>query len=146
MYIPKWEYLPNWDIIIQTHPLQSMPPHLPWVADKGPIYAINYPEPKYIFSPPKNAPRRTQKCETVSRHLGNSDYEFSHVVDTCLQVPPTLPNSAVALPSPLAPSASDIPYPPSQRTILLILMSPGSLAGLGKPWVFGPRATASVDL
>ena len=127
--IPIWKHLPNRDIDIQTHPVQSIPLHPPCVADKGPIYAINYPEPKYIFFPPKNAPRRTQKCETVSGHLGNSDYEVSHVVDTCLQVPPTPPNSALAPPSHLAPSASDIPYPPSQRTILLILMSPGSLAG-----------------
>jgi hypothetical protein len=129
MHILKWEYLPNLDVIIQTHPLQSTPPHLPWGADKGPLCVINYPEPKYIFFPPKNAPRRTQKCETVSGHLGNSDYEVSHVVDTCLQVPPTPPNSALAPPSHPAPSASDLPYPPSQRTLLLIIMSPGSPAG-----------------
>ena len=84
MHIPKWEYLPNWDVVIQTHPLQSTPLHLPWGADEGPIYVINYPEPKYNFFPPKNAARRTQKRETVSGHLGNSDYEVSHVVDTCL--------------------------------------------------------------
>ena len=84
VHIPKWEYLPNWDVIIQTHPLQSTPLHLPWGADEGPIYVINYPEPKYNFFPPKNAPRRTQKRETVSGHIGNSDYEVSHVVDTCL--------------------------------------------------------------
>ena len=47
--------LPNWDIIIQTHPLQSIPPHPPWGADKGPICVIKYPEPKYIFFPPENA-------------------------------------------------------------------------------------------
>jgi len=93
-------------------------------ADKGPIYVINYSEPKYIFFPPKNAPRRTQKRETVSGHFGSDDYEGSHAVDTCLQVPPTPPNSAVAPPSPPAPSASDLPYPPSQRTLLLILTSP----------------------
>ena len=83
-HIPKWEYLPNWDVVIQTHPLQSTPLHLPWGVDEGPIYVINYPEPKYNFFPPKNAPRRTQKRETVSGHIGNSDYEVSHVVDTCL--------------------------------------------------------------
>jgi len=106
-----------------------MPPHLPWVADKGPIYAINYPEPKYIFFPPENAPRRTQKHKTVSGHFGNSDYEVSHVVDTCLQVPPTPHNSALAPPSHPAPSASDLLYPPSQRTLLLILISSGTPAG-----------------
>ena len=83
-YIPKWEYLPNWDCVIQTHPLQSTPPHPPWHADKGPIRVIKYPEPKYIFFPPKNAPRRAQKRETVSGHLRNVDYDASHVVDTCL--------------------------------------------------------------
>ena len=57
-HIPKWDYLPNWDVVIQTHPQQSTPLHLPWGAEKGPICVINYPEPKYIFSPPKNAPRR----------------------------------------------------------------------------------------
>jgi len=80
-YIPKWEYLPNWDCVIQTHPLQSIPPHPPWGADKGPICVIKYPEPKYIFFPPENAPRCAQKRETVSGHLGNA---VSHVVDTCL--------------------------------------------------------------
>ena len=55
-YIPKWEYLPNWDNIIQTHPLQSIPPHPPWGADKGPICIIKCPESKYIFFPPENAP------------------------------------------------------------------------------------------
>ena len=126
MYIPKWEYLPNWDVLIQTHPLQSTPLHPPWGADKCPICVINYPEPKYIFFPPKNAPRRMQKCETVSGHLGNSDYEVSHVVDTCLRVPPTLPNSALAPPSHPAPSAGQPPYPLTQGTLLLILTSSGT--------------------
>ena len=89
--IQKWEYLPNWDCIIQTHSLQSIPPHLPWGADKGPIYVIKSPEPKYIFFPPENAPRRAQKCKTVSGHLGNA---VSHVVDICLQLPSIPPNSA----------------------------------------------------
>ena len=79
--IPKWEYLPNWDCVIQMHPLQSIPQHPPWGVDKGPICVIKYPEPKYIFSPPKNEPQRAQKRETVSGHLGNA---VSHVVDTCL--------------------------------------------------------------
>ena len=98
-HIPKWEYLPNWDCVIQTHPLQSTPPHPPWGADKGPICIIKYPEPKYIFSPPKNDPQRAQKRETVSGHLRNA---VSHVVDTCLQVPSIPPNSAapVYLPRP----------------------------------------------
>jgi len=65
-----------------------------------------------------------QKRETVSGHFGNSDYEVSHGVDTCLQVPPTPPNSALAPPSHPAPSASDLHYPPSQKTLLVILMSP----------------------
>src|SRR5436853_5928903 len=82
LYIPNWEYLPNWDIVIQTHPLQSTPRQPPWGVDKGPICVIKSPEPKYIYFPPKNAPRRAQKRETVSGHLGNS---VSHVVDTCLQ-------------------------------------------------------------
>ena len=81
-YIPKWEYLPNWDNVIQTHPLQSIPPHPPWSAHKGPIYVIKSPEPKYIFFPPENARQRAQRRETVSGHLGNA---VSHVVDTCLQ-------------------------------------------------------------
>ena len=84
MHIPKWKYLPNWDIVIQTHPLQSTRLHPPWGADKGPIGVINYPEPKYIFFPPENAPRRAQKRKTVTGHLGNVDYDVSHVVDTCL--------------------------------------------------------------
>ena len=90
-YIPKWEYLPNWDCVIQTHLLQSIPPHLPWGADKGLIYVIKYPEPKYFFFPPENAPQRAQRRETVSGHLRNA---VSHVVDTCLQVPSIPPNSA----------------------------------------------------
>ena len=126
MHIPKWQYLPNWEVVIQTHPLQSTPLHLPWGADKGPIYVINYPEPKYIFFPPKNATRRTQKRETVSGHLGNSDYEVSHIVDTCLQVSPIPPNSALAPPSHPAPSAGQPPYPPTPRTISLILTSSGT--------------------
>ena len=97
--IPKWKYLPNWDCVIQTHPLQSIPPHPPWGADKGPIYVIKYPEPKYIFCPPENAAQHAQKRETVSGHLGNA---VSHVVDTCLQLPSIPPNSAapVYLPRP----------------------------------------------
>jgi len=83
-HIPKWDYLPNWDVVIQTHPLQSTPLQLPWSADKGPICVIKCPEPKYIFVPPKNAPRRAQKLKTVSGHLGNVDYDVSHIVDTCL--------------------------------------------------------------
>src|SRR6266568_7960808 len=67
----------------------------------------------------KNAPQRTQKHETVSGHLRNSDYEVSHVVDTCLRVPPTLPNSALAPPSHPAPSAGQPPYPLTQGTLLL---------------------------
>ena len=83
-YIPKWEYLPNWDIVIQTHLLQSTPPQPLWGADKGPKCVIKSPEPKYIYFAPQNAPRRAQKRETVSGHLGNFDYDVSHVVDTCL--------------------------------------------------------------
>src|SRR5436853_5087190 len=83
-YIPKWEYLPNWDCVIQMHPPQSIPPRGPWGVEKGPICVIKYPEPKYIFSPPENAPQHAQKHKTVSGYLGNA---VSHVVDTCLQVP-----------------------------------------------------------
>ena len=100
LYIPKWEYLPNWDCVIQMHLLQSTPPHLPWGADKGPICVIKYPEPKYIFSPPKNDPQRAQKRETGSGHLGNA---VSHVVDTYLQVPSIPPNSAVPVYPPRPP-------------------------------------------
>src|SRR6266446_10160429 len=82
--IPKWEQLPNWEIVIQTHPLQSISLHPPRGTDKGPICVIKSPEPKYIFFPPENAPRRAQKRETVSGHLENVDYDVSHVVDTCL--------------------------------------------------------------
>ena len=84
MHIPKWEYLPNWDIVIQTHLRQSMPLQPPLGADKGPICVIKSPEPKYIFFPPENAPQRAQKRKTVTGHLGNVDYDVSHVVDTCL--------------------------------------------------------------
>ena len=80
--IPKWEQLPNREIVIQTHPLQSMPPHPPRGADKGPICVIKSPEPKYIIFPPKNGAQRAQRRETVSGHLGKA---VSHVVDTCLQ-------------------------------------------------------------
>src|SRR6267378_4470444 len=91
--IPKWEQLPNWEIVIQTHLLQSMPPHLPRGTDKGPIYVIKSAEPKYIFCPPKNAPRRAQKCETVSGHLGNADYDVPTLftlVYKCHQTRPTV--------------------------------------------------------
>jgi len=84
MPIPKWKDIPDWDIVIQTHPLQSIPLHPPWGADKGPIYTINYPESKYIFFLPENGPQRMQKRETVSGHLGITDYDVSHIVDTCL--------------------------------------------------------------
>ena len=99
-YIPKWKYFPNWDIVIQTHPLQSIPPHPPWGADKGPICVIKCPEPKYIFFPPENAPRRAQKRKTVSRHLGNA---VSHVVDICLQLPSIPLNSAAPIYLPRPP-------------------------------------------
>ena len=140
--IPKWEQLPNWEIVIQTHPLQSMPPHPPRGTDKGPICVIKSPEPKYIFSPPKNAPRRAQKRETVSGHLGNA---VSHVVDTCLQVPSNLLNSVLTPPSHPAPSAGELPCLITQNTLLLILTSHGSPAG---PWfslIFGWWATAAAD-
>ena len=91
--IPKWEQLPNQKIIIQTHLLQSMPPQLPRGTDKGPICVIKSAEPKYIFFPPKNAPRRAQKCETVSRHLGNADYHVPTLftlVYKCHQTHPTV--------------------------------------------------------
>ena len=80
LYIQKWEYLPNWDCIIQTHLLQSIPPHPPRGADKGSICVIKYPEPKYILFAPENAPQLAQKCKTVSGHPRNA---VSHVVDTC---------------------------------------------------------------
>ena len=91
--IPKWEQLPNREIVIQTHPLQSMPPHPPRHAEKGPICVIKYPEPNYIFFPPKNAPRRAQKRETVSGHLGNADYDVPTLftfVYKCHQTRPTV--------------------------------------------------------
>src|SRR6267143_4621846 len=91
--IPKWEQLPNWEIVIQTHPQQSMPPHPPRGADKGPICVIKFAEPKYIFFLPKNAPQRAQKCETVSRHLGNTDYDVPTLftlVHKCHQTCPTV--------------------------------------------------------
>ena len=91
MYIPKWKYIPNWDNVIQIHPLQSIPPHPPWRADKCPIYVIKFPEPKYVLCPPKNAPRRAQKRETVSKHPRNA---VSHVVDTYLQLPSNVIQSA----------------------------------------------------
>ena len=75
-------HLPNWEVIIQIHPLKSNPPQPPWGADKGPIRVFKYAEPKYIFFLPKNGPRRAQKRKTVSGHFGNA---VSHVVDTCLQ-------------------------------------------------------------
>src|SRR5437016_10625028 len=112
-YIPKWEYLPNWDSVIQTHPLQSIPPHPPWGADKGPICIIKYPEPKYNFFPPENAPRHAQKRKTVSGHLGNA---VSHIVDTCLQLPSIPPNCLPTPPSHLAPSAG---HPKDPITILV---------------------------
>jgi len=54
--ILKWEQLPDWEIVIQTHLLRSIPPHLPRGADKGPICVIKYAEPKYNFSHPKMPP------------------------------------------------------------------------------------------
>ena len=60
-YIPKWKYLPNWDNVIQIHSMQSIPPQLPWGADKCLMRVIKSPEPKYILCPPKNAPQRAQK-------------------------------------------------------------------------------------
>ena len=109
-YIPKWKYFPNWDIIIQTHPLQSISPHLLWHVDKRPIYVIKYPEPKYIFCLPKNAPRCAQKHETVSKHPSSA---VSHVVYKCHRSCPTVLHLSTTLPSHPAPSASDLPYPPT---------------------------------
>ena len=124
-YIPKWKYLLNWDNVIQIHSLQSIPPQPPWRADKCPIYVIKYPEPKYVLCPPKNAPRRAQKRETVSKHPRNA---VSGIVDTCLQVPSIPPNSAApGLPTPPsypAPSAGQPFYPLTQRTLLPILVGP----------------------
>jgi hypothetical protein len=78
MHIPKWKYLPNWDIIIQTHPLQFIPPHLPWVVDKGPIYAINYPEPQYIYiSCPKMPPDICKSTKQWAGILGTVITMFS---------------------------------------------------------------------
>jgi len=45
----------------------------------------------------------------MSGHLGNADYNVSHVIDICLQVHPTPPNSALALPSHPAPLAGEQP-------------------------------------
>jgi len=146
-YIPKWKCLPNWDNVIQIHPLQSIPPHPPWGAGKGLICVIKYAEPKYIFFPPKNGPRRAQKRETVSRHFGNA---VSHVVDTCLQVPSIPPNSAApGLPTPPsypAPSAGQPPYPLTQRTLLPILVGPGTTAGPFFHHFFGWWATTGIDV
>ena len=144
MHISKWEYLPNWDVVIQTHPLQSIPLQLPWGAEKCPIFVIKFPEPKYIFFPPENAPRRAQKCETVSGHLGNA---VSRIVDICLQVPSIPPNSAapVYLPHP-APSAGQPIYPLTQRTLLQILMGSGTTAGPFFNIFFGWWASPSIDV
>src|SRR6266567_1527036 len=117
LYVSKWENIPNWEIVIQMHLVQSIPPHLPCGAEKGPIYVIKYPEPKYIFCPPKSTPRRMKKCETVNRRPRNA---VSHVVDTCLHAPSTTPNSTSPHvpkpPSHPAPSAGHPPYPLTKRT------------------------------
>ena len=114
-----------------SKPIRCNPPHhtYPDTRTRAQYMQLITPNPNIYFSRPKMPPRRTQKRETVSGHLGNSDYSVSHGVDACLQVSPTPPNSAPTPPSHPAPSASDLPYPPSQRTLLLILMSPGSPAG-----------------
>ena len=80
--------------IIQSAPMQSILSRPHSHAEKGGQGVIKSHLPKYIFSLPQSAPQRTQKRETVSGHLGNSDYGVSHVVDTCLQVPSIPPNSA----------------------------------------------------
>src|SRR6266567_8527042 len=117
LYVSKWENIPNWEIVIQTHLLQSIPPHLPCGMEKGPIYVIKYPEPKYIFFPPKSAPRRMKKRKTVISRPRNA---VSHIVDTCLHAPSTPPNSNPPMsppPPPLPPPPpAPPPTPPPKRT------------------------------
>ena len=78
----------------------------------------------YIFPHPKLPPTRP----TVSSHPRSA---VSCIVDICFLMPPTCPTAPpyyTTLPSYPAPSAMQPPYLPTQRTLLLILTNPSTMA------------------
>src|SRR6266567_7787130 len=149
LYVSKWENIPNWEIVIQTHLLQSIPPHPPCGAEKGPIDVIKYPEPKYIFCPPKSTPRRMKKCETVISRPRNA---VSHVVDTCLHAPSTPPNSTppMSLPRPPIRQPRQATHP--TRSLKGPISHPnhsgshGKYPGLLSFWLVGRLPPRYIDL
>ena len=92
----------------------------------GVIIIINSPLPKYVFSLPQITPQPTQQ---QVRTLGWLFPALLTVVYRC-PLPAQQPRPTYSTPpSHPAPSARQWPYPLTQKTLLLILTTPGSTAG-----------------
>ena len=128
----KRKQVPNWwcelliEHVIQITPMQSIPSHPRWGVQMGVIIIINSPLPKYVFSPPQITPQPTQQ---QVRTLGWLFPALLTVVYQC-PLPAQQPHPTyLTPPSHLAPSARQWPYLLTQKTLLLILTTPGSTAG-----------------
>ena len=125
------EQAPNWwcelliEYVIQTTPMQSILSCPRWGAQMGVIIIINSPLPKYVFSPPQITPQPTQQQVRTPGWLFPA---LLTVVYWC-PLPAQQPRPTYLIPpSHLAPSASPSPYPLTQKTLLLILTTSGSMA------------------
>ena len=98
------------------------PPPAPPGAPKHPrwVYPTLLP-PKYKISHLKSHP--------IPPNVPNSEHNhLTAIIDVCLHIPALAELPLHAPPSHPAPSASQPPYPPNQKTLLLILTSPGTTA------------------
>jgi len=121
---PHWHHLPNWDIIFKFGTVETLSSLLPL-----PLKRQNIPDafivpcyPQNIQFPAPNTPNSERTHPPAT----------SAIVVIYLLVPPTPcstpPPYYTPPPSHPAPSAYQPPYPLMQKTLFVILTSPGSLA------------------
>jgi hypothetical protein len=137
----NWHRLPNWEHgHLGRVAKRSQPPPAPPQALKHPrwLYYISFLT-KYKKSRPRFPPTSPTMSTPPDHHFWHCLHVFISAPKPCSTAPPyyTPP------PSHPAPSAYDPPYPPTQKTLLLIPTSSGNPAIC---CFFGWWATTAVDL
>jgi hypothetical protein len=101
------------------------PPPAPPGAPKHPrwVYYTLLP-PKYTISRPKSPPTSPTASAPPDHHFWHCLHVFTSAPNPCSTAPPPYTTP----PSHPAPSAYQQTYPPTQKTLLLILTSPGTTA------------------